>query len=145
MTDAAAAMQAKVREAIPITGGLDFNITRLDAQGIHSRAAFAPNVNIHGTAFAGSLYALGVVTAWTYATYLVEQAGLDADVVVANGEIRYVRPIASDIEGECAGGQAENELFIQTLEDGKRAKLNLAVSLNQDAAVLQALMVAIPK
>ena len=144
MSDIEAEMQSLVHETIPISRQMDFQILSLDNSGIRSRAPLAPNVNIHNTGFAGSLYSLAALTAWSYAAHLIDYHGLKAELVIASASIRYARPVTADIECSCSTGKRNMERFIDELNDGKKAKLELEVSINHDRAVLKALMFALP-
>jgi thioesterase domain-containing protein len=137
-------MVAKVHAAIPMSRHLDFQVLSLAGDGIRTIAALKPNINIHDTAFAGSLYSLGALTAWSYTQYLIEHHGLDAELVIANAEIRYAKPITSDIECNCHAADSTQESFIKSLSAGRRSKLELTVSINGGRAELHALMVATP-
>ena len=52
------------RTEIPITDAMDLGPVRFDDHGLTVRADLAPNVNVHGTAFAGSLYAIAALSGW---------------------------------------------------------------------------------
>lgn len=144
MSDSVAAMQAKVHATIPLSREMGFQITRLSGDGIICFAPLEPNINIHGTGFAGSLYSLAILSAWSYASYLVEHHSLHAELVVGSGKIRYTRPIETDIECRCSAGQADIDAFLDTLTSGRRAKIELEVDVNHGSAVVKALMVATP-
>jgi len=145
MSDSITDMLSKVHSKIPISRQMEFAIITLDTESINTRAPLEPNINIHGTGFAGSLYSLAILTAWSYASYLIDQNGLNAELVIGSGKIRYKSPIESDIECDCHALKKDIDLFIDTLIAGRRAKLNLEVSVNKDKAVVQALMVATPE
>ena len=75
------------------------------------RASLGPNVNVHGTAFAGSLYA-------------VQLHALDASIVIANGNIDYANPVAEDIVVQCAFG--EHKATMEGLKTTGKARFQLA-------------------
>ena len=43
---------------------MGYEIRAPRCQGDHGGGATGPNINIHGTGFAGSQYALGILAAW---------------------------------------------------------------------------------
>ena len=145
MSNVEAEMQSLVHETIPISRQMEFQVLSLDNSGIKSRAPLAPNINIHNTGFAGSLYSLAALTAWSYATHLVDYHGLKAELVIASANIRYLRPVTDKIECICATGKREMQRFIDTLAAGNKAKLELEVSVNHGRAMLKALIVALPE
>ena len=62
MNDAALALQHKIHESIPLSEAMQFSIASLSRESILVTAPLAPNVNIHGTGFAGSIYSLAVLS-----------------------------------------------------------------------------------
>ncbi len=51
------------------------------------------NINLHNTMFAGSIYSLATLTGWGWVHLLLKQQQLDADIVLADADIRYKRPL----------------------------------------------------
>jgi thioesterase domain-containing protein len=140
------ALTQHIRQQIPLADGMDFSISQLDEQGITVHAPLSPNINVHGTGFAGSLYSLSALAAWAYTTHLVEQNGVDADIVMAQAEIRYRRPVVTDIECVCHCDAEVGTAFLQHLEQKGRARLSLVVEIGaDDDVVFSATMVAIQR
>ena len=68
----------------------------LDETSLSLAAPLALNSNVHGTAFAGSLYAVGVLSAYYLGREWMRREGLsDAgyELVAKSGRIAYKRPI----------------------------------------------------
>ena len=55
---AATQLQALINRSILLSEAMGYEIRALDARAITVGAPLAPNINIHGTGFAGSQYAL---------------------------------------------------------------------------------------
>lgn len=135
-----------IHENIPLSEAMQFNIETLGDQSIVVAAPLSPNINIHGTGFAGSLYSLSALSAWSLTTHLVSQAGLQADVVMAKAEIRYRRPVQGEIRcfSECMPEVAAS--FIQHLSNTGRGRLSLMVEVGKSAdVVFSASMIASQK
>lgn len=90
------------RTEIPITDAMDLGPVRFDDHGLTVRADLAPNVNVHGTAFAGSLYAIAALSGWGLVHLELDAAGLDGSIVIAEGRIEYLRPVQEAIVAVCA-------------------------------------------
>ncbi|WP_158278865.1 YiiD C-terminal domain-containing protein [Leucothrix arctica] len=132
-----------IHESIPLSEAMHFNIEVLADQSITVVAPLTPNINVHGTGFAGSLYSLAALSAWALTTHLINQAGLKADVVMASAEIRYRRPIQSEIRCQCECMPVVSLTFIKHLKRKGRARLSLMVELGDNAdVVFSAAMVA---
>jgi thioesterase domain-containing protein len=56
------------------------------------RAELEPNINVHGTAFAGSLYAIAALCGWGMTWLQLKTRHIDGSIVIAEGNIRYARP-----------------------------------------------------
>ena len=65
------------------------------------RAPFAPNRNVHGTAFAGSLFTVCVLTAWGRIWLALRARGLDGRIVVADSRIDYRKAVTGDLICRC--------------------------------------------
>ncbi len=141
---AADRLQQKIRNAIPLSEAMQFTITALDIDVIRVTAPLEPNVNIHGTGFAGSLYSLAVLTGWALCNHILEEQGLDADIAIGKAEIRYRAPVTGDIECACASDAARRAAFEQGVRERGRGKIVLDVSVgNPPHALLSAIYVAI--
>lgn len=144
MTSAdAAALQHEIYAGIPLSQSLGFQITELDGSEITVAAPLGPNVNVHSTGFAGSLYALGILTGWGLVRHLIRRRGLTAELVVAEAGIRYRAPVRGDITCRCTVPQGQAEAFTAQLESEGRARLAIEVSVGRaGAAHLTATMAA---
>jgi thioesterase domain-containing protein len=143
--NAADALERTIRTAIPLSAAMDFRIRELGDRTITVQVPLEPNVNIHHTAFAGSIYAAGVLAAWGLGTYLLTSAGLEAELVVGRAEIRYSAPIREAFQARCAVTAEAAADFLRRLGAGDRARLQLQVAIGPGpAAILDARLVASP-
>ena len=142
MSDSSATqLQALINRTIPLSAAMGYRISTLDARSITVEAPLAPNINIHGTGFAGSQYALGILAAWGLCAHMIAQAGLDAELVVVEANIRYRLPVTGDIVCHCAVTEAARRTFIGALTGKSRSRLTLRVEIGADsAAVIDATM-----
>ena len=60
-------------------------------------APLQPNINDKGNAFGGSLCSLMTIAGWGLGFLRLEEAGLDADIYVADSRIRYLKPVYEDL------------------------------------------------
>ena len=142
--DAAAALQEKIRTAIPLSAAMQFTIESLDTGAIRVSAPLPPNVNIHGTGFAGSIYSLAVLTGWALATHILEDAALDADLVVAKGEIRYRAPVTGDLYCATDVDAAARDSFLRDTRARGKGILQLEISVGDaPQAILSATFCAL--
>jgi thioesterase domain-containing protein len=134
-------LQHRIQTGIPLSQAMGFRITALTDTRIIVQAPLDRNINVHGTGFAGSLYALGVLTAWGLASHIITTRGLVAELVVAQADIRYRAPLRTDIVCRCTAAEKEALGFVDALAAQGRARLDLEVIIGDGpAAVLQAVM-----
>lgn len=86
---------------IPISVALGFHIKELTTKSICTQAPLANNINVHQTAFAGSLYSICALTGWALITYYLQYQEFNSSLVVKDGKIHYLGPVATDIEAYC--------------------------------------------
>jgi thioesterase domain-containing protein len=138
---AAAELQRKINRHIPLSNAMAYRIASLDDGQISVEAPLQPNSNIHGTGFAGSIYALGILTSWALCAHLIAQAGLEADLVVAEARIVYREPIRGDIVCRSALPPAQARAFIDDLVSQGRSRMTLQVAVGDGpAAEIEAVM-----
>ena len=144
--DAAQALEDKIRATIPLAAAMQFSIRELDADHIRVAAPLEPNVNIHGTGFAGSLYSLAVLSGWALCMHLIELLELDAELVVGRAEIRYRAPVRGPIECRTACSAAERDAFAAGVRDEGKGRMRLEIAVGDGPeAILDATFVALRK
>jgi thioesterase domain-containing protein len=121
-----------------------YEIVELGNTSVRVRAPLEPNINIHGTGFAGSLYSLAVLTAWALCYAQIERLAVGAELVVAGAKVSYKKPVAAEIECHCELSDKVLAEYREGLQQGKRARINLQVDVNQGSAILDVQLVALP-
>ena len=137
-------LEQKIRQAIPLSEAMQFSISSLSLDGIQVRAPLEPNINIHGTGFAGSIYAVGVLTGWALCTHIMQETDIEAELVVAGAEIRYRAPVTGELECSCVCSMEQRNSFRQGVEKAGKGKLLLDIEIGGNRqAVLQATYIAV--
>ncbi len=89
-------------------------------------APLSANVNDKGTAFGGSLTSLMTVAGWGLVTLQLRLAGVEAEVYVADSQIRYLAPLRADLVAEAALAEGQDwEGFVDTLRQRGRARIQV--------------------
>jgi thioesterase domain-containing protein len=97
-----AQLQSTWREEIPLAAAMAIEVlTFADAQ-LLVRAPLTANKNVHGTAFAGSLFSICVLTGWGRIWLALRREGLDGQIVVADSQIKYRKAVTGEILCRCA-------------------------------------------
>jgi thioesterase domain-containing protein len=99
--DLRARLEQMLAREMPVAQQLGFSIADVSRNGVVLRAAFERNRNHQGTAFAGSVNALATLAGWATVWLVLQEAGLEANAVLQDSEIRYLEPIMSDFTADC--------------------------------------------
>lgn len=138
-------LQQTIRSTIPLSEAMKFQINHLDESSIRVVAPLEPNINIHGTGFAGSIYGVGILTGWALCQHLINLSGQPAELVVGKAEITYHSPVTGDLYCESLVDESEQLQLTKKLQAGRTAKLPLQIQIGEaPAATLQALFFAKP-
>lgn len=87
-------------EAMPPVAAMRIRATAYDGDCLRLHAPLASNVNDKDCAFGGSLASIMTLAGWGLLTLRLGDAGIDSDVYVADSQIRYLRPLFTDLEAE---------------------------------------------
>lgn len=131
-------LQQKIRSTIPLSESMQFEIAELTDNSILVRAPLAPNVNIHGTGFAGSIYSLAVLTGWAMVTHIVTSRSINCELVVSKAEIRYFKPVTGDIECRCEVTAGAIDQFTDYYGNKGRSRIMIEIIVGDNQAVLNA-------
>lgn len=99
---AAQALLARVRGEIPLTAAMDLQVAACDGLSLALRVPLAPNVNDKGTAFAGSITALGCISGWCLLTLWGEREIGACQVAVYDAHFAFRKPLQGDFTATVA-------------------------------------------
>lgn len=119
-------LESEIRQGIPLAAQMAFRISELSPNSIQVVGGGAENVNVHGTAFAGSLYAVATLALWGLARARLPGS---AALVLAEGNIRYRKPVWGDIIARCEIDETQLSRFLESLQKRGRARLNARVEI----------------
>lgn len=117
-------------QAMPPAATMQLRIAGYDDDALTLEAPLALHVNDKGCAFGGSLVSLLTLASWGLVTLRVQQAGLEADVFVADSEVRYLAPLFADLRAQAriADGESWDD-FLATLRARGRARAALVATV----------------
>ncbi len=114
-------LQCLLNDQIPLTLAMQLKVAHVDERRVQLLAPLDPNRNLHGTAFAGSLYCVATLAGWSLLSAYVAERGWHGAVVLRHGDIRYLRPVASELVAEATW--ADDDSLPAFLADvGRRGK-----------------------
>ena len=124
-------LQQKIKAGIPLSEAMQFDITELTENSIMVKAPLAPNINVHRTGFAGSIYSIAVLSGWALCTHIMEVRGMVGDLVVAGAEIKYRSPVNGEIM--CRGEVSEAHIaeFYDSFRERGKGRLSLTIEVGE--------------
>jgi len=131
VTDYIVNLQEKIQSNIPLSEAMQFTIVELDSCSILVRAPLQPNVNIHGTGFAGSIYSVAVLAGWALCTHIMELNQMAGDLVVAGAKIKYHSAINGDIECQGEITEVDRDAFCSSYKKLGKSKLELTINVGR--------------
>lgn len=121
------ALETTWQSTIPLSQFMQLRIDRFDGNALSCTAPLAPNINLHHTMFAGSIYALATLTGWGMLYLQLQALGLSGDQVLAEGNIRYLKPLAEAPRAVCNLQQCYGDL--SALAHGRKVQQRISVQL----------------
>ncbi|WP_223807257.1 YiiD C-terminal domain-containing protein [Montanilutibacter psychrotolerans] len=116
-------------QSMPPVAAMQVGIAGYDGRALRLHAPLAAHVNDKGCAFGGSLASMMTLASWGLVSLQLEAAGLQADVYVADSQVRYLAPLFTDLDVEARFGEdADPASFVATLRERGRARIQLAAS-----------------
>lgn len=136
MTDLAALcseLQATWHRDIPLAAAMAIAVESYDGTTLTVRAPLAPNRNLHGTAFAGALFSVCVLTGWGATWLRFREQGLTGLIVVADSRIEYHKAVTGDLVCRVTPGDEDVATAITRFRTKGRARLPLTCTVDTDA------------
>ena len=115
------------QDTIPLSQYMQLSLARFDGNELRCAAPLAPNVNLHQTMFAGSIYALATLTGWGMLYLQLQALRLHGDQVLADASIKYLRPVAAEPQARCALQHCSGALT--TLAEGRKVVQQIKVQI----------------
>jgi thioesterase domain-containing protein len=117
---------------IPLVSAMGIQITGYDDDGLRVHAPLDANRNLHGTAFAGSLFSVCVLTGWGATWLPLRLAGLAGQIVASESRIEYRKAVAGEIACRCRPDPAVLAKGLAELRATGRMRLPLTCTIDAD-------------
>jgi len=127
-------LEARWHAEIPISATMGIRVHHFDGKALDVIAALTPNLNIHGTAFAGSLFSVAALCGWGQVHLQLGRAGLNGSIVFVEGSIRCLAPVRADMEARCVWHDGADQQFALLRQSG-RARIHLAVQVASGGSI----------
>ena len=125
-----AELQATWHRDIPPAAAMAIEVAAYDGRTLTVRAPLAANRNVHGTAFAGSLFSVCVLTGWGATWLALRERGLEGSIVVADSQIRYRKAVSGDLVCRCTMERESFDAAFAGFAESGRATLPLGCTID---------------
>jgi len=102
---------------IPLAGAMGIQVVEFAQNRLLIEAPLAPNINMHGSAFAGSLYGVCALAGWGMLWLQLRLRGLEGSILLAEAHISYARPVVDTIRCACEFDPVAHERQLDRLAD----------------------------
>ena len=119
-------LQQTWHNEIPISAAMQIKVRSFEDHTLRIEAALGPNVNVHGTGFAGSLYSIAALCGWGATHLALLSADRPGSIVIAKAEIDYRAPVTQTIEASCHFPYAAT---LAELKAGDKQRFDLTVQI----------------
>ena len=110
-------------EQIPLSAAMQVELVSFENDVLTVAADLAPNINLHGTGFAGSLYAINALCGWSMVHLQMQARSLEGSIVLADARMHYARPVKERIVSVCDFG--EQVAAFERLEETRKTRFTL--------------------
>ncbi len=118
-------------QGMPPVRALQLSIDGFDGERLRLSAPLAANVNDKGCAFGGSLASLMTLAAWGRVWLGLEAEGIDADIYVADSQLRYLAPLYDTLRAEAAlAPESDWSAFVGALRAKGRGRVDLVARVD---------------
>lgn len=133
---------AWLREAIPQVAHYGIHSPAWDATTLHWQVALDANLNDKGTGFGGALAGETTLLGWCWTTLWLRARGRAQDVVIAEGQQRFLAPVTTDYHMQCfpleADGIARLEASLAEKGEGALPSCSASTAVTPSAWKLKA-------
>lgn len=129
-----------LKDKITLYEHLGIEVLELGSSRVRFHVSLEKNRNHKDTAFGGSLYAVGVLAAYALTLAGLKARGiLTENIVIAKGEIQYLRPVETDFEVLSEFPSPEDEeSFFEELQKAGRVRGKIRSHIVADGGSLKA-------
>jgi thioesterase domain-containing protein len=118
-------LELLMRSGIPMARAMGLRVVDFDGGRLALAAPLAPNVNDKGCAFGGSIAGLLTLAQWGLVNLKLGEAGLDADVFVADTSLRFLAPVWGELHAEAYVDGDPWSDFLESLKTHGKARIEV--------------------
>lgn len=126
-------LEKYLHESIPLTKALGLRVKFASPARVLLECPLDPNINLHGTAFGGSIVALATITGWTWIHVYMRERKQTPKLVISESHMQYLEPVTGTFSAELRAPSDDIiNSFTQTFDRRGSARIELTVSVLSD-------------
>jgi thioesterase domain-containing protein len=130
-------------DGMPPVAAMAIRAESFDGELLRLRAPLAANVNDKDCAFGGSLASLMTLAGWGWLMLKTAEAGLAAEVYVADSQIRYLAPLYAELRASARLAPGEDwPATLRCLAERGRARVAMQAEISAADGVQVATLAA---
>jgi thioesterase domain-containing protein len=125
---------------MPPVAAMAIRTSGFDGETLRLSAPLSANLNDKDCAFGGSLASLMTLAGWGWLMLKTAQAGVAADVYVADSSIRYLAPLHADLHGSARLAEGEDwPATLRCLAERGRARVAMRAEVVAEGVLVASL------
>ena len=120
---------------MPLSRSMAVSVVSASASEVMLEAPLAPNLNVHGTMFGGSIATLALLAAWSVVHLRLEQQQFAGQLVVSRSETDYLRPISGPARAIARLDGPDWDSFSSQLARHSKARLTVTAEVLFDEQI----------
>lgn len=124
-----AELETYLQDHIPLSRAMAVRVISSQPGHVELAAPLAPNINVHGTAFGGSVSTLGVLAAWSALHLRLEAEAVACQLVIHRSQIDYLAPVEGDFTAVARLEDADWPGFLHMLQRRGKARLTVVAAI----------------
>jgi thioesterase domain-containing protein len=118
-------LRVHARQMAPVAA-MQVRVAGYDGDDLSLEAPLEPNMNDKGGAFGGSMASVMTFAGWGLVTLRLHEAGMVADVFVADSAVRYLKPLYAPLHASARLSPGQSwDTFLAALSQRGRARIQV--------------------
>ena len=135
--DSAESLEKICHELIPISQHMGIKVANYTGTEVTLLAPLENNINHQQSAFGGSLFSLAALAGWGLMQLKLSEENLDANTVVASGDVTYSRPVKQELSCTCSLPADWNQFLGKLHEKGKGSVTMVSTISTDEGSAMQ--------
>lgn len=117
---------------MPLSRSMAVSVVSASAMEVVLEAPLAPNLNVHGTMFGGSIATLALLAAWSVVHLRLDEDRFAGQLVVSRSETQYLRPVSGAARAIARLNGPDWDGFSRQLNRHGKARLTVTAEIPSD-------------